>query len=163
MLLIFFLVTTSLDTEKGLSRQLPPPPRQDQKEEMMVKEGDLLSVSLDADDHLSCDGKMLTLEELTAEVEKIVAARPTTHVISVAADRNTSYDAYFKMQNAIVAGYNTLRDGFARKQLGHPYRECTDEEKEIVVSQYPLRISEAEPGEVASRTAAPDMEEGGEQ
>lgn len=147
MLLIFFLVTTSLNNEKGLSRRLPPPPRQEQKEEMMVKESDLLTIAIDADNHLTCGGKTVSLDELKTRVETFVAARPATHVISVATDRSTSYDAYFNVQNTIVAAYNTLRDRYARQQFGHPYSDCNEVERGMAARQFPQRISEAEPAD----------------
>lgn len=153
MLLIFFLVTTSLDTEKGLLRRLPPPPQQEQTEKTTVKEDDLMNIAIDGDNRLTCNGETTTIEELTRKVASFVAARPKTHVLSVAADRNTSYDTYFNVQNALVAVYNSLRDGYARKQFGHPYRECSDEEKELAITEYPQRISEAEPEDASRETS----------
>ena len=108
MLLIFFLVTSSMDTDKGLLRQLPPlteeevPPTDVQKEHVM-------SVTLDAHDQLACDGTLLTPAQLTEQVMAFVAKDPKEHVISIQTDRQTTYEAYYRMQNAIVAAYNRLR------------------------------------------------------
>lgn len=149
MLLTFFLVTSSMDSDKGLVRQLPPPPQQQENEEMEVKieRENVMNVALDAGDNLSCDGKDVTPAQLKAKVMAFVQSKPTTHVISVKADPSTTYDAYFKMQNAIVAAYNRLRDKQARLSYGHSYAECNDDERAAVAKQLPQRISEAEPDE----------------
>ena len=76
------------------------------------------------------------------------------HIITIQADRQTSYDAYFQMQNAIVAGYNQLRNQLAMSRFGHDYRHCSQEERDVVAMVYPQRISEQQPATVS--------EEGGE-
>jgi len=149
MLLTFFLVTSSMDTDKGIVRQLPPPPPQQEEEEREVSIGreNVMNVALDAGDKLTCDGKAITLKQLKARVTAFVQSKPTTHIISVKADPNTSYDAYFKMQHSIVAAYNRLRDQQARHSFGHSYAECNVDERAAAAKQYPQRISEAEPDE----------------
>ena len=46
------------------------------------------------------------------------------------------------MQNAIVGAYHHLRDKMALKRYGHPFNQCTAEEREVIVARYPQRISE---------------------
>lgn len=167
MLLTFFLVTTSMDSDKGLPRQLPPPPQPNELREVSVAQRNVLNVSLDGNDRLTCDGKTVSLRQLQERVREFVDNRhdlntlperhpvfisllgqcriTDKHVVSVQADANTSYDAYFNMQNAIVAAYNQLRDELARKRFGHSLKECSAAEREAVAKYYPQRISEAEP------------------
>lgn len=167
MLLTFFLVTTSMDTDKGLQRQLPPMPEQQEEREVSVKERNVMNVSIDDNDILRCDGKVVGVGELTAKVEAFVANKSNSatmpeksvrdipplgrcqvadkHVISVKASANASYDAYFHMQNAIVAAYNHLRNQLAQSRFGHSYGECSPEERAAIAKCYPERISEAEP------------------
>lgn len=146
MLLTFFLVTTSMDSDHGLPRQLPPMPKPDEQQEVEMNKRDVMNVSLDAADRLTCDGQPVTLAELGQRVESFADDR---HVISVQADAHTTYDAYFQMQNAIVKAYNRLRDREARAKYGHPYRQCSPDEREAIGKKYPMRISEAEPTEAA--------------
>ena len=108
MLLIFFLVTSSMDTDKGLLRQMPPPQQEDVKPQDINKDH-LISVTLDAGDALAMDGTLLTPAQLTDELVNAIAHDPKEHVISIQTDRRTSYEAYYRMQNAIVAAYNRLR------------------------------------------------------
>lgn len=169
MLLIFFLVTSSMDTDKGLPRQLPPAPDETQVQELIVKERNVLGVKLDEKDQLTIGGEKATTEQLTERVMQFVANEKNDpslpemstrdlhllgnrqvsdkHVISIQASRKTSYEAYFQMQNAIVAGYQQLRNELALKSFGHPYADCSQEEREVVALVYPQRISEASPAE----------------
>ena len=140
MLLIFFLVTSSMDTDRGLLRQLPPV--QDEQAVLDVKKDDVLSVRLDSLDRLTCDDEEVTAAELTRRVARFAAQKPTTHIIGIEVSRATNYDAYFKMQNAIVAAYNQLRNHLASKRYGHSYASCTAAEKNAVAECYPMRISE---------------------
>ena len=169
MLLIFFLVTSSMDTDKGLPRQLPPAPDETQTQELVVKERNVLVVELDDNDRLTIGGEPATPEQLTERIVQFVANEQNDpslpemstrelhllgrhlvsdrHVISIQASRKTSYDAYFQMQNAIVAGYQQLRDKQARSSFGHSYARCSQEEREVIGLIYPQRISEATPKE----------------
>ncbi len=167
MLLIFFLVTSSMDTDKGLPRQLPPPQDETHEQELMVKERNVLELRLDAVDQLTIGGEPSSVDELTQRVMEFVANAKNApslpekstrdvnffgriqvsdrHVISIQVDRHTTYNAYFNMQNAIVAAYGRLRNQLALQHFGHSYAECSPDEREAVNIVYPQRISEAAP------------------
>ena len=142
MLLVFFLVTSSMDTDKGLGRRLPPVDEQ-QQEQQDISRSNVLQIRIDADDHLFCNDSTVTLQELTAQVESFVASRQTDrHMIAVETDRKTSYNAYFEMQNAVVAAYRSLREKMARQKYGHSLRDWSQEERETIMQRYPQRIAE---------------------
>ena len=63
-------------------------------------------------------------------------------VITIHTDRQTSYEAYFKMQNAIVGAYSSLREAYAQKHFGKHYKACNAEERTAINDYYPQRISE---------------------
>lgn len=169
MLLIFFLVTSSMDTDKGLPRQLPPPQDEQKEQELMVRERNVLELRLDAGDRLTIGGEQASLSQLEQRVVEFVANAKNDpslpekstrdvnlfgrtqvsdrHIISIQVDRHTSYDAYFQMQNAIVAAYNNLRNQLAKSRFGHSYAQCSAEERDAVNMVYPQRISEAAPEE----------------
>ena len=151
MLLIFFLVTSSMDTDKGLLRQLPPPP-QEQQPPQDVRKDHVLQVTLDAHDQLSVDGTLLIqgnhispFSSLTSQLTKFIAADRKDHVISIKTDHATTYEAYFRMQNAIVAAYNQLRESYARERYGKSYGDLVPEQRDEVNQYYPQRISESKP------------------
>ena len=69
----------------------------------------------------------------------------TEEVISIHTDRATTYEAYFRMQNAIVAAYAQLREAYARERYGKGYGELVDEQRDEVNQYSPPRISESKP------------------
>ena len=144
MLLIFFLVTSSMDTDKGLLRQLPPPP-QEQQPPQDIRKDHVLQVTLDASDQLAVNGALLTTQQLKEQIMEFIAADRTDHVLSIRTDRATTYEAYFRMQNAIVAAYNQLREKYARERYGKGYDELVEEQRDEVNQYYPQRISESKP------------------
>ena len=145
MLLVFFLVTSSMDADKGLGRKLSPMDEQKQ-EQRDINRSNVLEVKIDASDVLYCDDKVVTHEELQQQVEQFVASRQTDqHVIAVETDSKTSYNAYFEMQDAVVAAFHSLREKMAKSKYGHPLSECTQEELDAIAERYPQRISEAMP------------------
>ena len=142
MLLVFFLVTSSMDADKGLGRKLSPMDEQKQ-EQRDINRSNVLEVKIDASDVLYCDDKVVTHEELQQQVEQFVASRQTDqHVIAVETDSKTSYNAYFEMQNTIVRAYRELRDKMARQQYGHSFAQCSDAERDAIKARYPQKISE---------------------
>jgi biopolymer transport protein ExbD len=172
MLLIFFLVTTSMDTDKGLARRLPPlPDAAQQKLSMPIRQRDMMEVTIDAKNHVYvADGTgkgyvdLRTLKARAMQFIKNANDNPnlperrmvtidglgsckvaTLHVISVQCDRNTDYDAYFQVQDALVAVYNALRDEVANARFGKKFAQCDDAQQKAIRQYYPQKISEAEP------------------
>jgi hypothetical protein len=72
-------------------------------------------------------------------------------VISLQNDRGTSYNAYIKIQNELVAAFNELRDELALSRFGKVYLRLSDEQQEIVRKAIPQNISEAEPVDIANK------------
>lgn len=172
ILLIFFLVTTSMDTDMGLARRLPRPPEPDQEDATMdIKSRNILFVRLNAagqlwvkDETTSGYGDIATLRQHVINFVKNEANDSKLpekhvknidllgqcfvtdkHVISVQTDRGTPYDVYFQVQNELVAAYNELRNELAKEKFGRAYDYLTDEQQAAVRSYYPQNISEAEP------------------
>ncbi|MBO7607072.1 MAG: biopolymer transporter ExbD [Paludibacteraceae bacterium] len=169
LLLIFFLVTTSMATDKGLFRTLPPPVEQKkQNEEIEVNKRNIMLVLVNSSDKLMVNGEVMDVmslkekakefidnpankenlpEKETVDIDYFGKCRITTkHVISLQNDRGTSYQAYIAVQNELVAAYNELRDEIAAKKFeGRKYSQLTESEQEAVRKYYPLKISEAEP------------------
>ena len=142
MLLVFFLVTSSMDSDKGLGRKMAPLDEQ-QQEQVDVNRNNVLQIRLDERDSLFCDDQPVTLTQLQQQVESFVAAQQTDrYIIAVQTDRATSYDAYFEMQNAVVAAHRVLREKMAQQKFGRPFSQCSEEQREVIRRRYPQRISE---------------------
>ena len=170
MLLIFFLTTTSMNTDKGLARRLPPPPDPAMKkqDDLKVKERNLLQVRINKDNQLMVGSEYLEVSQLKAKAKEFIA-NPNddanlpekhvknipllggdvmvteNHVISVTNDVGTSYQAYIDVQNELVAAYNELRNEAAKANFGKNYAECDEDQKKAIRDFIPQKISEAEP------------------
>ena len=169
MLLIFFLTTTSMDTDKGLARRLPPPPDPNmQQDNIIVKERNILQVRINKDNQLMVGSDYMEVAQLRAKAKEFIAnpnddanlpekhvkdipllggACMVTekHVISVTNDVGTSYQVYIDVQNELVAAYNELRNEMALARFGKEYLNCSEDEQKAIRDYYPQKISEAEP------------------
>ena len=174
LLLIFFLITTSMDVSQGLARRLPQPPDPNQKiEETDINQRNLFVVKINSANQLLVQGQETNISQLRAKAKEFIdnpnndpnlpvlvteeieglgmVTYTPDHVISVQNDVDTQYQAYLDVQNELVAAYNELRDAFAKKQFGKTYNELEEEEQKLVQKVYPQKISEAEPKNYGSK------------
>ena len=169
LLLIFFLITTSMDTDRGLARRLPAPPenKDPKQDDIIVKERNVLQVRLNKDDQLMCGQDYIDIKQLKEKAKEFIVNPyddeklpekhrknipllgdcmiTEKHVISVQNDVGTSYKAYIDVQNELVAAYNELRDELGKAKFGKTYAQCDEDEQKAIREYYPQKISEAEP------------------
>lgn len=175
LLLVFFLVTTTMDTDLGLARLLPPPIIED-VETPPIKERNVFVVLVNANDQLLVEGDIMQVEELREAAKEFIAnpnndeklpekketkvdffgtVMVSKQVISLQNDNGTSYDMYIQVQNELAAAYNELRNELSQEKFGTSYDalvESGDKEKvKAIRSIYPQRISEAEPKDVGKK------------
>ena len=155
MLLIFFLVASSMDLDKGLSRQLPaidktktPPVAVDSKK--------VIRIAIDAKNQVTLDSKVVTMKELLQRVTQFIQTNGKGHLIQLQSDRNASYDTYLHVQNQLVAAYNTLRNQQAFNLFGKEFELCSHEQQKQITDEIPMRISE-----VYNVTTADKTDKGG--
>jgi biopolymer transport protein ExbD len=166
MLLIFFLVTTTMDVDSGLERRLPQWVEEENEEEIDVKERNIFAVLVNRDNALLVENEYAQIEDLRERAkefmenptddENLPEKEPkdvpffgevmvTKGVISLRNDLDTKYGTYIAVQNELVAAINELREELAKKQFGKSYEELEREEQSAIRQIYPSRISEAEP------------------
>lgn len=178
LLLIFFLVTTTMDTDTGLIRKLPPPIEDISDEQDKVKERNIFEILVNANDQLLVEGEYMEVTELREKAKAFIASEPgnpnmpefketeieglgvvavSKQIISLQNDNGTSYEMYIKVQNELVGAYNELRDEFAQQKFNKPFTELVQKsgssdameiKMKAVKKFYPQRISEAEPKKV---------------
>lgn len=172
LLLIFFLVTTTMNVDTGLARMLPPMPEENTDVEQDVKQRNILTVLVNKSDRLLVGGMPMEVsmlkdkakeflsnptddphlpEKQITEVEFFGTVGITRGVISLQNDRGTSYRMYMLVQNELVAAYNELRNELSRTKFGKSYEDLSEDEQKAVQKIYPLRISEAEPKSIGGR------------
>lgn len=141
MLLIFFLVTTNMDVDKGLTRQLPPPDKQEQQLSQVMK-GTLMNVVITRDNTLFVDGKPTSVNRVCGLTEDFVRRVGKKHLIKIEAAPEADYDIYFQLQNQLVKAYNHLRNEVAIKTYGKAYAKLSDAQRDHVKDLCPQRIAE---------------------
>lgn len=150
ILLVFFLIMTSMDTDKGLARMLPPMSNEQKQEQPTdIERSNVLSIKLTAESQLIVDDKTYDINLLRQRVATFAdaGANRQKRVIKLEVDRNAAYDTYFNVQNEIVAAYNALRNRYALKKYGRSYAMCTPEERDAIRSYYPQQIIETITGD----------------
>ena len=173
MLLLFFLLTTTMDTDEGLPRRLPNPPDPNQKTEQDVNTRNILQVMVSSDNRIMCGGEEVSLVQLREKTKDFIEnpmdasnlpeKKPIdipffgtqlvtlNHVISLQCDRGTSYQTYIDVQNELAAAYSDLRNAASLKQFGKDFKALNDEQRDAVVKLYKQVISEAEPKNYGSK------------
>ncbi len=167
LLLIFFLVTTTMNVDTGLARMLPPMPDPNViQEQVDIKQRNIFTVLVNKSDRLLVEGQPMDISMLREKTKEFIlnsnddpnlpertevvvdlfgTVLVSKGVISLQNDRNTSYNMYMKVQNELVAAYNDLREDLARNKFGKTFKDLTEEQKDAVQKVFPQRISEAEP------------------
>lgn len=143
MLLIFFLVTTSMDVDKGLLRQLPSPEPQKKEQQTVVDKANLMELRLTAGDTLLVNGKPMKVSQLKEETIRFVHRLGKKHLISVESERDADYNLYFQMQNQLMEAYSQLRNETAQKKYHRDYALLNNDQKEQVRNICPQRITES--------------------
>ncbi|PLW98885.1 MAG: biopolymer transporter ExbD [Marinilabiliales bacterium] len=170
LLLIFFLVTTTMDVDTGITRKLPPPV-ENPDEDVDVKERNVLKILVNNKDMLMVDGKRSDVRQLKDKAKDFMALHPdnpdypevapkfieelgrevpsSKGVISLKNDRGTSYEMYIQVQNELARAFNEMKDEKSVELFGVKYSQLVDETKmDIINALVPVRISEAEPEDI---------------
>lgn len=174
LLLCYFLMSSSMGSQSGLSRRLPPMPAEDQQlTDQKVNRRNIIVVRINSSDRLFAGSEPIDISMLKDRI-KIFLTNPNNDpdlperkmtaieglgeeypvsqgVISLQNDRGTSYQAYIAVQNELVKAINELRDEFSLARYGKVFTALDEDTQEIVKDAIPQNISEAEPVDVGSR------------
>lgn len=174
MLLIFFLVTTTMDVDSGLERRLPPMPPEEQVDDDTppIKERNVFVVLVNAQNQLLVEGEWMRVEDLREKAKEFMAnpydderlpektpkevpyfgqVGITKGVISLRNDVGTQYGTYIAVQNELVGAINDLREELAKQKFGKSYEKLDKDQQDAIKEIYPSRISEAEPKKVGGK------------
>ena len=160
LLLIFFLVTTTMDVDSGISRKLPEKSPPDQDVEVIVKQKNVLDITVNRRNQILIEGTDFVQ---VTDVKDIAMAfidnaggvsadkgdvagtpcdycegaqdptssdHPTKAIISLQSDRGTTYGMYISIQNEIEAAYTGLRNKLALKKYGRSYNDLLKDYKD---------------------------------
>ena len=127
LLLIFFLVTTTIPKDSGINRKLPP--IEDNQEDVIIKQKNIFTVLINGKDQLLVEDELMEVKNLRAAAVEFLdnggdgscnyckgkgdpasSDNPDKAIISLKNNRETSYATYITVQNELVAAYNELRN-----------------------------------------------------
>jgi len=175
LLLIFFLVTTTIDVDKGILHKLPRWDPDVEQEEIIFHKRNTFVVLINARDQLLVNGEIAQVATLRSKAKEFINNRnrnpnlsvnPQKAVVSLQNDRGTSYDIYLQVQNELKAAYRELRDDYgmyeyqmtysdiklarkkARKSKNNAGVQKYTDMLKVITKEYPMRLSEAEPKEI---------------
>jgi biopolymer transport protein ExbD len=170
MLLIFFLVTTTMDVDSGLERRLPQwVDPADLDDDQQIKERNVFVVLVNRNNDLLVEGEYVEIDNLRERAKEFMAnpynddglpekepkqipyfgeVMVTKGVISLRNDMDTQYGTYIAVQNELVAAINELREELSKEKFGKSYKDLNKDQMDAVREVYPQRISEAEPKKV---------------
>lgn len=157
LLLIFFLVVTTINVDAGIGLVLPPIPDEN-VEPPPVLDRNLLNILVDAQGRVLMDGEIAVMSEVRERVKEFVdnpndsqdlSESPDDAVVSIKTDRQTPYNVYINMLDEVMGAYAELRNGASQSRFGVPYGSLEDDsvEQDEINDLYPKRISIAEPDE----------------
>lgn len=156
LLLIFFLVTTTINADKGIYMQLPP--KLDEQEPPEINQRNLLNVLVNANGEVLIDNEVSSVGAIRDLVKRHIlnngrepelSVSPDKAVTSFKTKRGLPYETYIAVLDEIKSAYNEVRDEAARQEFGVTYGEyrarLEDDEEDVIADRYPLKISLAEP------------------
>lgn len=157
LLLIFFLVTTTINVDSGIYMQLPPkldeatPPPP-------VQQRNLLNVLVNNTGDVLVDGQFMAIDNIRAEVVRHVtnegrlpnySDNPDEAIVSFKTERQLPYERYINVLDEIRGAYDDIRDDYSQAQHGVDYptyrAQLSEDDEDDVRNKYPIKISLAEP------------------
>ncbi|PWL39356.1 biopolymer transporter ExbD [Flagellimonas aquimarina] len=163
LLLIFFLVTTTIETDAGLDRMLPPmdPP---EDIDVVIKQKNIFTVNINRNGQLLVEDELMDLKNLRAAAVAFLenggdgscnyckgrkdpasSDNPEKAIISLKNDRETKYATYITVQNELVGAYNDLRNREAQRLYGDDF---TNMEAEYLNPETPSSVRDDLKGKV---------------
>lgn len=154
LLLIFFLVTTTIVEDKGITVKLPVW-SEEEPDITKLNKRNVYSVLVNAQNQLLVRGQPMRVEELKNNAKEFIAnpynrpdlaERPTKAIISLKNDRGTEYGTYLSVYNELKAAYSELWDELALRKYSVPYSDDLPLAwRKSIRDEIPFVISEAEP------------------
>ena len=167
LLLTFFLLTSSINTEQGIPRKLPPPKTEDAKDmKVDINKRNVLNVLVNFRDEISVNGDVIMVSDLKARAKEFFAnpsndpslpekvSKPidgigdfqvSKGVVSLTNDQGTSYNMYVQVQNELQRAVNELRNETALQYFGKKFDALDSAAQRAVSTAIPMSISEAPP------------------
>jgi biopolymer transport protein ExbD len=154
LLLIFFLVVTTIDVDTGIGLILPPIP--DDIEPPPVRERNLMNILVNAQGMVLINEQPAAIANVRDLVKQFIdnngvdpdlSESPDDAIVSIKTDRRTPYNVYIDMLDEVMGAYEELRHQASMDRFGVPFSslEQGSERRVEIQEMYPKKISIAEP------------------
>lgn len=152
LLLIFFLVSTTIKEDQGILVKLPR--YEENMDTAVISDRNLCKILVNEENQLFVRNKEMEIENLSTFLKEFIinpnnnnkySKAPNKAVLSLQNHRGTKYEKYLQVYNEIKVAYNQLRHEYSLKEFGHAYVACSLEEKKSIQDRIPILLSEAEP------------------
>jgi biopolymer transport protein ExbD len=149
LLLIFFLVATTIDTDKGIKVKLPPYSGE-QPDGVHIRERNLFRIFINANDELLAEGKNEEIGHLKERTKEFIlnpsddanlSESPVNAIVALQNDRATTYEIYLGVYNELRAAYNEIWDEVANTRYRKNYEDLDFELQKKIRNDFPLIIS----------------------
>jgi len=144
LLLLFFLVTTTIDVDTGIDLVLPP--WVDSAEQVAIKSENIANILVNEVGDVLLDEKIIGVPQLRSEIVSRIKANPRL-IISYKTVRDTPYKIYIDVMDQLKLAYRDLRDEYSREKFGIPAEFANEDQIQEIRQSIPQRISLAEPTE----------------
>jgi len=151
LLLLFFLVATTIDVDTGIGMVLPEYVKDVSTVE--VPKDRMAAVLINANGDVLLDGKPISIFQLKDKIKerlrsKIDLPHNKKLIVSVKTDRKTKYNSYIQALDQIKGAYFELWDEYSNQNYGRKLDDLPNDEQKVVKDKIPIIISIAEPEQV---------------
>ena len=151
LLLIFFLVTTTINVDTGIGMILPPLSEDDSPP---VNKRNQMNILVNAEGKVLIDGELVQISEIEFKLEEFIlnngknpelSDSPNKAIVSILTQSETPYRIYIDMLDEVIGTYNNIRDDESLRTFGFVYNKLGADQREIIRNRIPKKISIAEP------------------
>ena len=142
LLLLFFLVTTTIDVDTGINLVLPP--WVDNAEQVAIKSDNIANLLVNEVGDVLLDEKIIGIPQIQPEIVQRIKDNPKL-IISYKTVRDTPYNIYIAVMDQLKMSYTELREEYCISKFGVPFTEATPDQIMEIRKAIPQRISLAEP------------------
>ncbi len=151
LLLLFFLVATTIDVDTGIGLTLPE--YVEDPEQIEVPKDRMAAILINENGEVLLDGKPISIFQIKNTLKpriqsKIDLPKKKKLIVSIKTDRKTVYNAYIQALDQVKLAFFEVRDEYALAKYGKKYKDLEKEQQKDVKNAIPIIISLAEPEKV---------------
>ena len=151
LLLIFFLVTTTINVDTGIGMVLPPP-LDENVDPPPIRERNQMNILVNAQGLILMDEQPTAITEVREKLKEFIdnpnndetlSVSPQAAIVSLKTQKETPYRIYIDMLDEVMGAYKELRDAAARANYGVEFDQLKPEstQREVIQDMYPKKIS----------------------